>query len=108
MMTASNAAAQPNYVFLMTEPHNMLLYLQALTGDSTKYAVAPLPSSTLFFEVIADKSGHFNIEAHFNDESLVLGGCSANSACSLNSFTEWLSSSIKISDVVNTCKATAH
>jgi hypothetical protein len=51
---ASNAATQPNYVFLMTEPNNMKLFLAALTPasikeTSTQHTESSVPSSTLIF-----------------------------------------------------------
>lgn len=110
LQAANNAAAQPNYVFLMTEPNNLLLFLAALTPESLKasynhYALPPVPSSTLFFEVSENSNGEMEVSAHFNDEEIPLGGCSENKACALNSFVQWIESSVKVTDVVAACKA---
>ena len=98
----------------MTEPTNMKIFLAALSPASAKTNLsyltsAPVPSSTLIFEVTSDeKDGKLYVKALFNDQQIPLGGCSDSSKCSVTDFTNWLSTSISSNDVATECKKSSH
>jgi hypothetical protein len=97
----TTADGQPEYVFLMTEPTNIKLFLAALTTpEFLKSVPPPVPSSTFIFEVLQGEDGLY-VQALFNDEPVPLKACGPP-MCNLTTFMKSLESTTS-SDVVDLC-----
>eukprot|EP00350_Pseudokeronopsis_sp_OXSARD2_P000638 CAMPEP_0170541408 /NCGR_PEP_ID=MMETSP0211-20121228/1145_1 /TAXON_ID=311385 /ORGANISM="Pseudokeronopsis sp., Strain OXSARD2" /LENGTH=266 /DNA_ID=CAMNT_0010844119 /DNA_START=542 /DNA_END=1342 /DNA_ORIENTATION=- len=104
-LTATNAGEQPEYVFLMTEDANMKLFLSAVSSEGMNHEAissASIPSSTLIFNLMRNGLEELQVEALFNDEPLILGGCDS-SPCNLSTFKSFLREQIYYDDVEGAC-----
>lgn len=87
----NNADSSPEYIFFVTNDLSLEYFLVSLIGyqnfkNHPVFHTGVVPSSSLVIEVTEDSEGQLNIEAFFNDVSLVLAGCGKRVRCSVSNF----------------------